>query len=87
VIRVTNYDIETLARLIGALPPAPEGWVAAAQELPRARAGLDDLIVRAEGDARLRSRLVADLESALAESGISPTPRILAEARARLGQA
>jgi hypothetical protein len=84
VIRVPTNDIELLARLIGALPPAPEGWVAAAQELPRARAGLDDLVVRSGGDAQLRARLVADLESALAESGISPTPRILAEARARL---
>jgi hypothetical protein len=86
VIRVTTNDIEILARLVGALPPAPEGWVTAAQELPRVRAGLDDLIVRAGGDALLRARLVADLESALAESGISPTPRILAEARARLEQ-
>jgi len=84
VIRVTTYDMEHLARLIGALPPTPEGWVAAAQELPRVRVGLDELIVRAEGDAHLRARLVADLESALAESGIRPTPRILAEARARL---
>ena len=84
MIRVKTYDIEQLARLIGALPPPPEGWVAAAQELPRVRASLDDLIARAELDAELRARLVADLESALAESGISPTPRILAEARARL---
>ena len=84
MIRVKTYDIEQLARLIGALPPPPEGWVASAQELPRVRASLDDLIARAELDAELRARLVADLESALAESGISPTPRILAEARARL---
>ena len=84
MIRVKTYDIEQLARLIGALPPPPQGWVSAAQELPRVRASLDDLIARAELDAELRSRLVADLESALAESGISPTPRILAEARARL---
>jgi len=84
VIRVNTYDIEQLSRLIGALPPAPLGWVTAAQELPRMRANLDDLIARAEQDAELRARLVADLESALAESGISPTPRLLAEARARL---
>ena len=84
MIRVKTYDIEQLARLIGALPPAPEGWVSAAQELPRMRAGLDDLIAKAKTDAELRARLVADLESALAESGISPTPRLLAEARARL---
>jgi hypothetical protein len=81
---VNTYDIEQLSRLIGALPPAPQGWVTAAQELPRMRANLDDLIARAEQDAELRARLVADLESALAESGISPTPRLHAEARARL---
>jgi len=86
VIREMTYDIEQLGRLIGALPPTPEGWVSAAQELPRMRVGLDDLIAKAKTDAELRARLVADLESALAESGISPTPRILAEARARLGQ-
>jgi hypothetical protein len=83
---VNTYDIEQLSRLIGALPPAPQGWVTAAQELPRMRANLDDLIARAEQDAELRARLVADLESALAESGISPTPRLLAEARARLSR-
>jgi hypothetical protein len=46
--------------------------------------GLDELLVRAGGDAHLRARLVADLESALAESGIRPTPRNHAEARLRL---
>jgi hypothetical protein len=84
VIRVTTYDHDRLAQLIAALPPAPGGWVAAAQELPRVRQSLDDLLARAEADAELRSRLVADLESALAESGISPTPRILEEARTRI---
>ena len=80
-----NETMEQLARLLAVLPPAPLGWVEAAQELPRLHAELDGLVVRAEQDAELRARLSADLESALAESGISPTPRILAEARRRLG--
>ena len=80
-----NETIEELARLLAVLQPAPAGWVEAAQELPRLRAELDDLVARAEQDAELRARLVSDLESALAESGIRPTPRILAEARRRLG--
>ncbi|HET7138022.1 MAG TPA: hypothetical protein VFI04_06675 [Gaiellaceae bacterium] len=79
-----TQDIEQLGRLIAALPPAPEGWVRAAQELPEARRGLDDLIVRAEADAHLRARLLADLESTLSEAGIEPTRRIVADARARL---
>lgn len=76
--------MEQLGRLLAALPPTPTGWVEAAKELPGIRAGLDGLIARAEGNAELRARLVADLESALVESGISPTPGILAEARERL---
>jgi hypothetical protein len=82
-----SYDetMEELARLIAVLQPAPAGWVAAAQTLPQLQAELDDLVARAETDAALRARLVSDLESALAESGIEPTPRSLAEARRRLG--
>jgi hypothetical protein len=48
------------------------------------RRDLDDLLTQAESDAGLRDRLVANLESALAESGIRPTPRIVREARTRL---
>jgi len=48
------------------------------------RRNLDGLLAQAVSDAGLRDRLVADLESALAESGIRPTPRLLDEARARL---
>jgi hypothetical protein len=79
-----TFDIEQLGRLIAALPPAPTGWVRAAQELPQARRGLDDLIVRAQADANLRARLLADLESTLSEAGIEPTRPIVADARARL---
>ena len=84
MIRVSTHDIGRLARRLAALPPAPEGWLVAAQELPQVRRTLDDLLAQAESDAGLRDRLVADLESALAESGIRPTPRIVHEAQLRL---
>lgn len=74
---------DNLGRLIAALPPAPEGWTRAAQELPTARRGIGDLIARAEADAAYRERLIADLESALAAEGIEPTPSILDELRNR----
>jgi len=77
-------DIERLGRLIAALPPAPAGWVAAAQELPRLRREFDALIARAEADEEFRSRLLGELESTLAEAGIEPTRRVVAEARDRL---
>jgi hypothetical protein len=79
-----SYDEERLGALLRRLPPAPEGWVRAAQELPRARAALDDLVARAEADAELRARILTDLEAALAGEGIAPGPRVIAELRARL---
>jgi hypothetical protein len=80
---MSAYDHDTLGRLIAALPPAPEGWVRAAQELPAARRGIDGIVNRAVADAAYRERVVADLESALAEVGIEPTPPILEELRER----
>jgi hypothetical protein len=82
VIRADS-DIGQIARLLAALPPAPVGWVEAAQELPHAWTALDLLCERAAADAELRATIVADLESALADSWVTPTPRLLATARAR----
>jgi hypothetical protein len=81
---MATENIEELGRLVAALPPTPEGWVRAAQELPQVRRGLDDLLRRAEADAELRSRLIADLESTLADVGIEPTRYVLADVRERL---
>ena len=79
-----SYEIEEIAHFLSVLPPAPTGWVEAAQRLPQLRAGIDELVARAEADAEVRKRLVADLEAAFAEVGLDPTPRALAEARRRL---
>jgi hypothetical protein len=78
---MSAYDEERLARLIGMLPPAPDGWVQAAQELPAARRGLDQLVARAEADAAFRAAVLADLESALQAEGVEPQPRVVAELR------
>ena len=80
----SDYDAERLAALIGALPAAPKAWIEAAQELPTARRGLDDLVARAEADAELRARLLADLEAAVAAEGVPPSALLLAELRERL---
>jgi hypothetical protein len=81
---MSSYDEERLAQLIAALPPAPEGWVQAAQELPLARSTMDEIVARAEADAEFRAQVIADLESALAAAGFEPRPRFVAELRARL---
>ena len=81
---MSAFDEEHLGRLIGALPPAPEGWMRAAQELPAAREALDEIVARAEADAAFRSRLIADLEAALAAEGVEPEPRVVDALRRRL---
>ena len=81
---MTIYDETTLARLLRALPPPPTGWVQAAQELPRARVEIDEIVARAEADAEFRRAMLADLESALATAGYTPTPALVVRVRERL---
>jgi hypothetical protein len=78
---MNGYDEERIGRLLRLLPPAPEGWVRAAQELPAARAACDDLIARAEQDAAFRRQLEADLEQAIAEAGYEPSPFVVSRLR------
>src|SRR5262249_47857299 len=70
---MNEYDEELIGRLLRLLPPAPEAWVTAAQELPVARLALDDLVARAERDAEFRTGLVADLERRVADAGYEPS--------------
>ena len=81
---MTGYDEERLGELLRVLPPAPSGWVQAAQELPRARAGLDELVNRAEQDAAFRATLFADLEESLRSVGVEPRPAVVEHLRRRL---
>ena len=76
-----TYSEERVASLLRLLPPAPEGWVRAAQELPAARRTIDDIVARAEADLAFRDALVADLERALQGAGYEPTERTLVELR------
>jgi hypothetical protein len=78
------YDEERIGGLLRLLRPAPEGWMRAAQELPRARTTFDQIVERAEADRAFRAALVADLERALAAEGIEPDRRLVDELRERL---
>jgi hypothetical protein len=82
-----KYDEERLAQLLAALPPAPEGWVQAAKELPRSRRELDDIVERAVADEAFRRALIADLNAALLEEGYEPDSLPLEELRRRLDSA
>ena len=77
---------ERLAELLRLLPPAPRGWVEAAQELPLARRGLDRIVARAEADDRYRRAVIEDLEAALAKEGIEPDPQLVEALRKRFSE-
>jgi hypothetical protein len=79
-----QYDEERLAALLKMLPPAPEGWVKAAQELPQARREIDEIATRAQEDAEFRAAVTADLEAALEQAGYDIDPSLLPELRDRL---
>ena len=81
--RMNSYDDERIADLLRLLPPAPTGWVQAAQELPLARLGLDRIVERAERDAEYRRLLVEELETALAAEGVEPEPALVEALRRR----
>jgi hypothetical protein len=81
---MTAYDEQKIAQLIKALPPAPEAWVHAAQELHFARLQLDDIVARAEADLEFRRALIDDLEQALRHEGYEPEELPLEELRRRL---
>jgi hypothetical protein len=81
---MSSYDEERLAELLALLPPAPRGWVEAAQELPLARSRLDDIVAHAEADLAFRDALIANLEDALRLEGYEPESIPLDELRRRL---
>jgi len=81
---MTGYDEEKIAELLRLLPPAPQGWVRAAQELPAARTEIAAIVARAEADIAFRARVVADLEAALEAEGIEARPSVVAALRSRL---
>jgi hypothetical protein len=79
-----EYDEETLSKLLRTLPTPPQAWVKAAQEIPLARRGLDDIVERARADLAFRDALIADLEQALEGAGFDSDPALADAVRARL---
>ena len=80
---MSAFNEDRLAELIAALPPAPEAWVCAAQELPVARSQFDGIVARAEADAEFRLALIADLEATLAREGYEPERPLIDALRRR----
>jgi len=83
---MSRYDEERIAELLRLLTPPPPGWVAAASELPHARAELDVLVERARADAAFRATLLADIEAALAAEGVEPRAAHIELVRRRVSE-
>jgi hypothetical protein len=83
---MTTYDDERIGELLRVLPPAPTGWVEAAQELPAARHSLDEIVARAEADLAFREALVADLEATLALEGYEPDRHLVDALKRRFSE-
>jgi hypothetical protein len=81
---MSAYDEERIAELLRVLPPVPDGWVRAAQQLPGARAEIDRIAELAERDATYRARVITDLEEALRAAGVDPVRQAIEHLRARL---
>jgi hypothetical protein len=83
---MSGYDEERIAELLRVLPPAPMGWVQAAQELPRARLEISGLVERAQADADFRARVLADIEAALVAEGVEARPALIELVRRRVSE-
>jgi len=83
---MTAFDEERIASLLRLLEPPPEAWTRAAQELPTVRHALDGIVARAEADAAVRQRVLADLQQAVASAGVEPTPAVVEQLRRMLAE-
>jgi hypothetical protein len=81
---IPEHNEERIAALLHELPPAPEAWVKAAQELPRARQEIEEIAARVEADKDYRAAVTADLEAALEAAGYELHPSLLPTLRNRL---
>ena len=68
--KVPSYNEERLGEILSGLPPAPEAWVAAAQDIPGAQERIDGIVERADADEAFRRRVIEDPETALEEADV-----------------
>ena len=64
------YNEEKLGEILSTLPPAPEAWVKAAQDLPLTQRGIHEIVERAEVDEEYRRRVIENPEAVLEEADV-----------------
>lgn len=83
---MSGADEQRIIELLRALPPAPEAWVRAAQEIPSTREEIAAILERAAVDQEFRRAVAADPETALASEGYDVDPVIVRAIHQRLAQ-
>lgn len=84
---MTEYTDEELAALLRALKPAPAHWVEAAQQIPRMKKQVAEVLPYLEEIAPGRAAETAELEKAIEAAGLSPEPQLLAELQRHIAEA
>jgi len=83
-----NDDTEReLAGLLRSLPPAPAHWVEAAQQIPRIKKQIIEVLPFLESAAPGRAVETAQLEKAIEAAGLTPEPQLVAELQRHLAEA
>lgn len=82
--RDRTLDEIAVGRLIAGLPPAPQGWVEAAHEIPTTQAELESIIDRIERDEQFRAAVQADIAEALTEAGFTADDTLVERLRKQL---
>lgn len=82
---MSSHADQRLAKLIAALPPAPERLVRRAQDIPSDHPALGEFVVRAEDDPAFRAELERDPEAALERAGHPRDAATIQTLRGHLG--
>lgn len=72
---------EELAELLRSLPEPPAHWIEAAEQIPRIKRQIAEVLPHLEAMAADRAVETAELEAAIEAAGLEPEPRLVAGLR------
>lgn len=84
---MSEYTDQELAGLLRVLKPAPTSWVEAAQQIPRMKKQVAEVLPYLEEIAPDRASETAELEKAISAAGLTPEPQLLAELQRHIAEA
>lgn len=81
---MTEYSERQIAGLLRVLAPAPAHWVEAAQQIPRIKKQINEVLPFLGEIATGRAVETAELEMAIEAAGLTPEPQLVAELQRHL---